>query len=180
MAKQEVQLTAKDSNDVYWEDVDIQKGVYCIDSEQVLRFLTGNKNVVNIVCVEDATPQGKLFNNVLDVINFMGNDWDLYTIPDNRRITTQKPLTVEDFKNNSHVGFTTISGKGHIVHYRGFYMGILVKDGSHENYPHHTLGSKKHESLVDVILNNDAMKAPIQTLFLFDSNLELYQWLAED
>lgn len=181
MAKQQVQLTAKDSNEVYWEDVDVSKGVYATSGDRTSVWV-GNKMQGRSIYIDNG--ESHSLKSFYTWIFGMNNEWKAYTIPDNRRITTTKPLTVDDLKNDDILGFIINKTKYLIVYTGDYYMNNERYDGftaiapiSGVDTPNSIWNINNWQSPKDIIKNASQFSIKV---YKFDTHQARYQWLAED
>jgi hypothetical protein len=172
--QQEIKLTNESSNTVFVDDVDVSKGVYVtvMSTHVVIKdvdyFYTAN------LC-----PYIKTSEPFTDLKSLMES---LYTEQfftfDNKRIVTEREVTIDDLKNTDHVGFVTDNGeKGHIVYYDG-KLQLISTIGPSMAFCNYTYGSDAGSTMADAILKNTSSKK-VDKVYRFTTRKELYQWLAE-
>jgi hypothetical protein len=175
--QQEIKLTNESSNTVFVDDVDVSNGVYYKNETLILFVLKyGSEFILTSISHDIKGDRGK---SLLELIK--ESEWrsgNFYTIPDNKRIVTEREVTIDDLKNTDHVGFVTDNGeKGHIVYYDG-KLQLISTVGPSMAFCNYTYGSDSGSNMADAILKNTS-SIKVDKVYRFTTRKELYQWLAE-
>lgn len=144
---QEIKLTTENSDTVHVDSVDVSKGVYALrHSDKRLAYLRVGAEKTWMYYADNGDLEN--YKCLLDAVEICGY-YDFFTIPDNRRIVTEKPLTVEP---NSIIGIDYADGtKGWIVCLGGVYHAISFEQKT--NIPNQHIATKSTINiLIDALL----------------------------
>jgi hypothetical protein len=176
--QQEIKLTNESSNTVFVDDVDVSKGVYAKHNEQDFILYVGIRAGEYMT---SATHYDNRFDDVMSAFSLMGliettSRYTFYTIPDNKRIVTEREVTIDDLKNTDHVGFVDEQGdKGYVVYAgAGRFMPITNTNGV--NVCNCVFNSNTTYSSISESLQKSVHESSV---YRFTTRKELYQWLAE-
>jgi hypothetical protein len=164
--KTKVQLSNASVNMVYWEDVNVSRGVYFTKGNDVdVRFISGDiENGYEITCAENSFRNGKIYKTLADIILYMGDGWECFTIS-NKRVTIEKKLTEDNLKDTDHVGFVSGGVKWEVINENGGLNAV-----SEQNVIYRSMPQTNHTML---------FQSWATEIYLFTTRKELYQWLAE-
>jgi hypothetical protein len=174
--QQEIKLTNESSNTVFVDDVDVRKGVYYINNaESLTLFIIYDGERYELIDTK-GNPKTDKGNTLIELLS--SNDWrsgNFYTIPDNKRIITEREVTIDDLKDTDYVGIeVSTSSKVYIV-----YVG----DGRFM-----PISSNGNITVCNSVFNSDITYHTIQgcltavnatAVYRFTTRKELYKWLAE-
>lgn len=167
---QEIKLTS-DNNTIHVDDVDVSKGVYIITHTGETCYLIKVSSGLYLI-----DPTGNkispTFSSLQGIIKSGNTVWDFYTIPDNKRITTTKAMTVDELSINDYIGFVTDKGEKYAI-----FLTDQNKDKINAISPDYQelYRSIPQKKVSDLILDNIT-----KSVYKFPTRKNLYKWLAED
>lgn len=181
--QQEIKLTNESRNTVFVEDVDVSKGVYAKNKPENVHGINTyivllQNNKYHVVALVDTKGWPVKFNSLADVMNHCSY-FDFYTIPDKKRIVTEREVTIDDLKNTDHVGFVDDKGnKGHIVCVSG-NEGLFTPVTSTASTSFGPNAKNTFEEVKDAVMLENCCDRRTKQIIRFTTRKELYQWLAE-
>lgn len=176
--QQEIKLTNESSNTVFVDDVDVSKGVYAKNKPENVHGIKTyivllQNNKYHVVALVDTKGWPVKFNSLSDVMHSCSY-FDFYTIPDNKRIVTEREVTIDDLKNTDHVGFVdSEDDKGFIVSLGESTFKAILRESSNGYTCNNVWAIEEPD--ISKLFNNIICKA----IYRFTTRKELYQWLAE-
>lgn len=176
--QQEIKLTNESSNTVFVDDITPSKGIYYMFAGDIWYIVgeDGRMRTQKAKKYDENYYYGVSLKELISDLN-KGEDIEVFTL-DNKRIVTEREVTIDDLKNTDHVGFVDNKGdKGYIVAYDGKFQ-LISTVGQAISVCNYTYGAIPTNNLSDAIIKNSSSKS-IEKVIKFDTRKELYQWLAE-
>lgn len=170
--QQEIKLTNGSSNTVFVDDVDVSKGIYNkYLPTGVIRFVflrpDGYIQGVKVLGGEQSYMYETLKHYIDSNIGL-----EFYTIPDNKRIVTEREVTIDDLKSTDHIGILfNEDEKAFSTQIDSFSRVVFIQ---HKNGVQ--LGNRNTDNMKAAILKNGG-SIDIKKVIRFDERSELNEWL---